>query len=94
MWSGRTYGHQCGIKPTDFSKLKSTKYVWRINPGANFETSMLGPMVILVASVKKQIGQGYYKSGRFFGRPFMSPFFAVICNLKMEIRLKSLWISR
>ena len=38
---------------------------------------MVRPLEILVALVKRQTGQGYSNSGRFFGRPSMSPFLAI-----------------
>ena len=43
----------------------------------NFETSVVGPLVILIALAKRQIGQGYSKSGWFSGRPSMSPFISI-----------------
>ena len=52
-----------------------------MNPGANFETSMVRSMGILVALVKRQIGQGYYKSGRFVRRQLMSTFITIIIRL-------------
>ena len=38
-----------------------------MNPGRDFETSMVGPIGILVALVKRKIGQGYSKLGKFLG---------------------------
>ena len=55
-----------------------------MNPGANFETSVVGPLVILVALVKRQIGQGYSNSGRFSGRPSMNPFLAILFILVID----------
>ena len=55
-----------------------------MKPGANFETSVVGPLGILVALVKKQIGQGSYNSGRFSGRPPMIPFLAIRFSLVIE----------
>ena len=52
-----------------------------MNTGANFETSVVGPLGILFALVKRQIGQGYSNSGRFSGRPSMSPFLAIFFQL-------------
>ena len=46
-----------------------------MKPGENFETSMVGLMVMLVALVERIIGLGYYNSRILFGRPFMSTFF-------------------
>ena len=42
-----------------------------------FETSVVGPLVILVHLVKRKIGQGYSKSGIFSGRLSMSPFLGI-----------------
>ena len=39
------------------STLKNAKFIWIMNPGANVETSVVGPLGILVALVKRQIGQ-------------------------------------
>ena len=63
-----------------------------MNPGANFETSVVGPLEILVALVNRQIGQSYSNSGRFAITTFMSPLFAIISNLEMETQPKRLWI--
>ena len=52
--------------------------------GRDFETSVVGPMVILVALVKSQIGQGSSNSGIFFGRPYMSPFLAIRLSMVIE----------
>ena len=59
-----------------------------MNPGANFELSMVRPMGILFALVGRKIGQGYSKSGIFVGRPSMSPFLAIIFSLSIETRPK------
>ena len=48
-----------------------------MNLGANVETSVVGPLGIVVALAMIQIGQGYSNSGRFDGRPSMSPFLAI-----------------
>ena len=48
-----------------------------MNSEADFETSVVGPLGILFALVNRQIGQGYYKSGIFYGRPSTSPFLAI-----------------
>ena len=75
------------------STLRNEKSIWSMNPGENFETSMLAPLEILVALVTIQIGQGYSKSGRVFGRPFMRNFFYICCNPEIETRPKSWWKS-
>ena len=55
-----------------------------MNPGENFETSVVGPLGILVALVKIKIGQGSYNSGIFSGRLSMSPFLAIRFFLVIE----------
>ena len=55
-----------------------------MNPGGNVETSMFIPLVILDALVKIQIGQGSFRSGRFVGRHFMSPFLAICFSKDTE----------
>ena len=59
-----------------------------MNPGANIETSVIRPLVILVALVMRQIGQVYSKSGRFYGRPSMSPFIEISFSMVIEISPK------
>ena len=49
-----------------------------MNSGANFETSMVVPLGVLVALVKRQTDQGSSKSGTFVGRPFTSTFLSFI----------------
>ena len=48
-----------------------------MNPEGTFETSMVEPLVILFALAKIKIGQGFYKSGRSVGRPFMGTFIVI-----------------
>ena len=55
-----------------------------MKPGANFETSVVGPMGILVALVKRKIGQVYSRSGRFSGRPSVSTFLATSFSLGID----------
>ena len=55
-----------------------------MNPGANFETLVVGPLGILVALVKRQIGQGSSNSERFSGILSMSPFTAIRFSLAIE----------
>ena len=59
-----------------------------MNPGANFETSMVVPLVILVALLKIKIGQDYYRSGIFVGIPAMCHFLAIHFRLEIETHLK------
>ena len=81
------------VNPQMLSTLKNAKSIWSFNPGGNLETSMVGPLGILVALVKRQIGQGSSNSGRFSGRPSMSPFLAISFSLVIETWLKCWWIS-
>ena len=55
-----------------------------MKPGANFETSVVGPLECLVALVKRQIRKGYYNPGRISGRPSMSSFLAIHFSLVVE----------
>ena len=70
------------------SKLKNTKSIWSMKPGEKFETSMVGPLGVLVALFKRNIWQGSFKSGIFVGRPSMSPFLEISFSLKIETRPK------
>ena len=65
-----------------------------MNPGANFETSVVGPLGSLVALVKIHMGQGSYNSGIFNGRPSMSPFLDIRFSLMIETRQKTLMNKR
>ena len=47
------------VNPRMLSTLKNAKSIWSMNPGGKFETSVVGPLEILVALVKRQIGQGF-----------------------------------
>ena len=69
------------VNPQMSSTLKNEKSIWIVNLGANFDTSMLVPLWILSASVKRHIGNGSSKSGRFVYRPFVGNAFASISNL-------------
>ena len=74
------------------SASKNEKSIWSMNPGAKFETSVVGYLGILVALVKRQIGKGYSNSGRFSGRPSMSTFLDIIFSLVIETWTKRWWI--
>ena len=74
------------------STLKNETSIWCMNRGSNFETSVVEPLVILVALVKRQIGQGYSNSGRSSERPSMSPFLAIRFIMTIETWLNSCWI--
>ena len=78
---------QFEVNPRMLSTLKKAKSIWSMNPVAGFETSTVGTLGILFASVKRQIqiGQGYSKSGIFVGRPSMSIFLSIIFILAIEI---------
>ena len=52
-----------------------------MKPGTKIETSMLVPLGILVALVKRKIGQGCPKSVIFVVRPSMSPLLGIICGV-------------
>ena len=55
-----------------------------MNPGENFETYILVPLVLLVDLVKIYTGHGYSNSGKFFGRPFMIHLFDIHFNLEID----------
>ena len=76
------------------STLKNAKSIWSMNPGANFETSVVGTLVFVVALFKRKRGQGYSKSGKLFGRPFMSPLIKIRLSLVIKTRPKRWWTSR
>ena len=48
--------------------------------GGKFETSLVEPLEALVALVKIQICQGVFKSGRFYGRPSVSPLIVIFLS--------------
>ena len=73
------------VNPRMLSTLKNEKSIRSMNPGATFETSVVGPMGILVALVKRHIGQGSSNSGRFSGRPSVDHFLAINFSLVIEI---------
>ena len=81
------------VNPWMISTLKNAKSIWSMNPGANFDTSVVGPLGILSDLVKRQIGQGSSNSGRFYGRHYMSPFLAICFSLVIETWPKRWWIS-
>ena len=72
------------VNPQMLSTLKSAKSIWSMNPGAHLDTSVVGPLEILVALVRRQIGQGSSNSGRFSGRPSISNFLAIRFSLVIE----------
>ena len=53
------------VNPWMLLTLKNAKFISSMNPGANFETSEVGPLDILVALFRRKIGQGSSNSGRF-----------------------------
>ena len=87
--SNRSYSHKSLGKSTDAFNIEKRKYIWSMNPGANLEMSMVGPLGILFALVKRKIRQGYSKSGIFVGTSSMSPFLAIRFILTIETQTKS-----
>ena len=75
------------------STLKNEKSIWSMNPGGDLGKSVFGPLAILVALVMRQIGQGSSNSGRFSGRPSMSPLLAIRFSRVIETWPKRWWIS-
>ena len=73
--------------------LKKAKSIWNINLGENFETSIVGPLVILVALVRRQIGQGYSNSGNLVGRPSINTLFPLSLSNGIETWQKYEWQS-
>ena len=61
-----------------------------MNLGEIFETSMVAPLGILVALVRRQICQVSYNSGKLVGRPSVSPFIIICLVLDIETRTKRL----
>ena len=49
-----------------------------------FETSMFGPLVMLVALIRIKLEQGYFKPGRFVGGHFMIPFISNCLRLLIK----------
>ena len=47
---------------------------------------MVGPLGVLFDLAKKQIGNYYYKLGNILGRPFMSPFLAILLSMVIYTR--------
>ena len=72
------------VNPRMISTLKNAKSILSMNIGANFETSVVGPLGIFAALVMMQIGQDYSNSGRFSGRPSMSPFLGIRFSLVID----------
>ena len=58
-------------------KIQNAKYIWSMNPGANLETSVVGPMGILDSLVNRQIWHGSSKSRWFSGITPTSTFLAI-----------------
>ena len=76
------------VNPRMLSTFKIAKSICSMNLGANFETSVVGPLGILVALVKRQIGQGSFNSGKISDIPSMSPFIAIYVSLVIDTRPK------
>ena len=69
------------VNPRMLSTLKIKQSIWIMSPGGNFEVSVVGPLGILFALLKRKICRGSYKSGRFVGIPSMSPIPAICFSL-------------
>ena len=65
------------------------KFHLKHNPEENFDKSMLGHLRIIVALVKRQIGQGSSNSGGLVRLPFMSNFLDIFCNMAIKTWPKS-----
>ena len=72
------------VNPRMFSTLKKAKSIWSMKPRGNFDISVVGPMGIVFAFVKRKIWRGYSKSGIFYCRPYMSTFLVVSFSLVIE----------
>ena len=75
------------------STLKNEKSIWRMKPGRDFDTSVVRTLGVLVALIKRQIGQGYSKSGIFSGILSMSSFLVICFSLVIETWPKRWLIS-
>ena len=76
------------------STLKNEKFMWSMKPLEHFDISVVVTLVISVDLVKRKIGQGCSKSGRFYGRPSISPFFAISFSLVIDTWPNNWWIIR
>ena len=81
-----------GVNSRMLSTSKNAKFIWSMNSEEKIEASVVGPLVILIALVKRQIGQSYSKLGIFSGRPSMSPFLAIRFFMVIETWPKFWWI--
>ena len=72
------------VNPWMISTLKNEKFIRSMNPGGIFKKQIVVTIGILFALVKRQIGQGSSKLGRFWGRSYMSPFRAISFILTIE----------
>ena len=72
----------------DAFNIEKRKIHLKHEPRRNFETSLVGPLAILVALVKRQIGQGSSNSDRCFGISSMSNFLAIRFSLEIETQPK------
>ena len=92
VWSIKIYSQEILRKSMDSFNIENVKSNWTMNSGGKFEISIVGPLVILVALVDRQIGKGYYNPGRFLGDP---PWFLLLYffSLTIETWPKRWWIS-
>ena len=72
--------------------MLSTLKIKNPSEAGNFYTSVVGPLGILVALVRRKIRQGSSKSGIFSGRPYMRPFLVILFSLVIETWTKCWWI--
>ena len=73
--------------------LKKAESIRLMKPGANFETSVVGNLVILVRLIKRQIGQISSNPGRFSARSYMNPFIEFRFSLVIETWPERWWKS-
>ena len=92
VWSSRIYSRKSRGKSTDASNIEKRKIHLKYETRGKFRDSVVGPLGILVALVKRQIWKGYSKSGIFSRRPSMSPFLAISFSLVIDNWPKCWWI--
>ena len=68
----------------DAFNIEKQKIHLKHEPRGKFETSVVGPLGILVDLVTRQIGQGSSKPGGFLGIPSLSPFLAIRFRLEIQ----------
>ena len=81
------------VNPQIISTLNNKKSIWSMSPGAKFVKSVVVPLGLWVALVRRRICQGYSKSGIFARRPSVSPFLVISFSLLIEKWPKLWWRS-